>query len=266
MANVRVVRPSNPNRWLNKPPARKLNAARAIAVPRDQPETPVPMVAMASTDSQASREIVAHRPPAASSRPISHLRIAHAILHRETPAHKDRADRTDQLVMLAHPALTDNLAAQALPAHKDLPDHPVKMEPPAHKVTLARPPDQLPAQPVNPARTENPALPALLVNPAAQAKTVAPAALVLPEMLVLQETQEKLVPKARTATLAKTDHPAAAPTVHRLVWLQVGKQSRPSNFIGDIESENEIPSNEFSPISTFSFAILAFSCVFSGKA
>jgi len=255
------VRLSKPNRWLNKPPARKLNAARAIAARPDPPAIPVPMVTTALTDSQASPAIVVHRPLAESSKRINRLQTAHAMLQLETPDQQVHEDPMDRPAMLALQALTDNQAAQALPARPDRPDHPVKTAVPAHKVTLAKPPVPLLARLVNPVPMANPAPPVLLVNQVAQEKMAAPVLPALQAMLVLQATLAKLALKARKAIPAETDHPAAATTAHRLVWLQVGKHPLRSHFGGD-----EIVFNQFSFSSTSSFAILAFSCAFYGKA
>lgn len=260
------MRLSKPIRWLNKPPARKLNAARAIVVRPDLPAIPVQMVATASTDSQASPVIVVQRPLAESSKRIIRHQTVHAMLQREIPVRKDREDPTDRPAMLVLQALMDNQAAQALLVNQVPPDHPVKMALPVHKVTLAKPPVPLLALLVNPVPTANPALLALLVNQVVPAKMAALALPVLPAMLALQATLAKLALPARKAIPAKTDHPAAATTAHQLVWLQVGKHPLRSYFGSDIEYGAKIVSNRFLLSSTFSFAMLAFSCVFSGKA
>jgi len=69
------------------------------------------------------------------------------------------------------------------------------------------------------------AVPALQAKPVNQAKMVLPELQVLPVMLAAQVVQAKLAAQAPQETRAKTAHPAAANTAHRLVWLQVIKRS-----------------------------------------
>jgi len=200
------------------------HAVLANADRRVRPENQAKMAAMEPTAKTVIKEARAKMPPKKKNYCRFHLNAnawpnpVHLVqlvpkapmVHQEMPVVRAVMVNPARKAHLVHLVQLAALAKTALQVPKE------KM------VNWPRDPKVQPVLQVNQAKLAPPALQAKPVN---QAKMVLPELLALPVMPAAQAVQAKLAAQAPQETQAKTAHPAAANTAHRLVWLQVIKRS-----------------------------------------
>lgn len=252
--------------WRNPLPPNKLvvqdNVALAIVDLQDHRVNPAVMVAMVPTANRASLENEATQLLRTKVFWTSSRNNARAKLHLAIKVHRVRKDPTDHLAMLV------NQAAMANPEIKDHEDPTAKMANPemldkkAHRENLAKqhrksdPLAHLEAQ-ANQVNLVH------LANLADLAKMVNQADLEVPEMpdhLVAMANLVQMAPMANQENKATQE---AAPTAHRLVWLQAIKP-RSLSFRNVSVQQHSHDYNNFSASTTMFFLLFA-NCLFKFK-